>query len=399
MNLRGVGIGAVIVLLAAACGSPGQGGTGGGVGGGAAGGGVGGGATGGGVGGGTGGAGGAGGGAGGGTAGSTVTFSYHPLWSGVTKVTVIGGFGLATDWSAGNPLLTLVDDGAGNFTGTTMLPAGSYPYLFVATGDAEGALNFKHLVIDPGNPAAAICPAQSPAFAQNDHNPCSTLTVPQLAAAPTFRLKGKVLYDGAPVAGYLVEVERDEVAQHHFFANRVTTAANGVFSFPIALGSYRVQVLAPSFQLKSDEQRDPLALQAVRRLISSRLTIAGAEISLPGVEASNHDYALMRPNDGGTFSLPMTFSYTMLPGAATGQVAIYGTGNDGGAPSIGDPWFTSPNKTPTQALWDGGFTTAKANEPWARAGERYFWGTEHDLNTDAGVSWVGQSMVFPFRVQ
>ena len=129
-----------------------------------------------------------------------------------------------------------------------------------------------------------------------------------------------------------------------------------------------------------------------------RLT-AAANVPLPNLEASDHDYALMGPHDGGTFGLPISFIYTMLPGASAAHAAVYGTGNDGGAPNIGDPWFASPNNTQTQALWDGGFPTAQANEPVARPGERYFWGTEHTFNTDAGVTWQGQSMVFPFRVQ
>jgi hypothetical protein len=49
--------------------------------------------------------------------------------------------------------------------------------------------------------------------------------------------------------------------------------------------------------------------------------------------------------------------------------------------------------------FDGGFNTNKANEPAVRNGERYFWGIENAARSDAGLSWTGQSMVFPITWQ
>ena len=166
----------------------------------------------------------------------------------------------------------------------------------------------------------------------------------------------------------------------------------------MAPGGYRVQVQHATMLTKSDEQRDPFLLQAMKRLISTRIQVASADLVLGTVETSNHAYGQMSPNDAGTFSRPMIFTYTMLPGATLAHASVYGTANDGGSPNIGDPWFNSPNNTSTQASWDGGFTTAMANEAFARPNERYFWGTNHDFPTDAGISWSGQSMVLPFHV-
>ena len=187
--------------------------------------------------------------------------------------------------------------------------------------------------------------------------------------------------------------------QHHYFADRLTTGSDGRFSFNAASGMYRVQSQHPTFLSLSDEERDPLVLQAMRRCLSGRVNVRNADLTLGAVEMSNHAYSSMSPNDAGTFSLPLNLKFTALAGASHQQASVYGTGMDGGAPSVGDPWFNSPNASDTHVLWDGGFNTNKANEPAARPGERYFWGTWHDFPNDAGVTWTGQSMVLELKVQ
>ncbi|MBX7098125.1 MAG: hypothetical protein K1X89_10460, partial [Myxococcaceae bacterium] len=335
----------------------------------------------------------AGGGSGG---GSQVTFSYKPSWLGVTGVVVVGGFGQPNDWKPGNPFLTLSNNG-GTYTGTATLPDGTYPYLFYVTGDADASGITKRYVVDPGNKSAMACPAQSPTTNGNPDNPCSMLTVPQVIA-PTRAVSGRVLFDGAPVAGYLVVLERDEVGQHHYFADRLTTGSDGRFTFQAAAGMYRVQSQHPTFLSLSDEERNPLVLQAMRRSLTGRVTVRNADVTLGSVEMSNHVYAAMSPNDAGTFTLPIDLQFPTLPGAKAQQASVYGTGNDGGAPGIGDPWFNSHNTLATHALWDGGFNTSKANEPVARPGERYFWGTWYDFPNDAGITWTAQSMVLKLKV-
>src|SRR5450755_4121323 len=91
--------------------------------------------------------------------GGGTSFAYHPGWSGVTEVDVIGGFGQSNDWDPNHPYLVLTDDGTGNYTGNAALPAGTYPYLFHVIGDAaSNQSNFDRYTIDPLNTAVLACP-------------------------------------------------------------------------------------------------------------------------------------------------------------------------------------------------------------------------------------------------
>lgn len=309
-------------------------------------------------------------------------------------MTVVGGFHMTTDWSS--PLLSLADDGTGTFRGSIALPDGTYPYLFVVTGDASTTRPLKRFVVDPRNPDAAICPSGSPTVASQPTNPCSTLTVPVPATAPPRHLlTGTVTTDDAGVSGYLVVVERLEPGMHHFFADRTTTDG-GSYAFEVAPGNWRLQVLHPTFLTLNDAQRDPFVHQAQRRAISSKVTVGGP-FQFPPVEMAFHQYGHMSPWDGGWVSLPLEFHFERAPWAIGAHVSVYGTGNDGGAGGIGDPWFASKNTDGGVAVFDGGFTTAQANEPSVHLGERYFWGTGQlsAARGDAGVTWSTESMVFP----
>src|SRR5207248_2067042 len=145
-----------------------------------------------------------------------------------------------------------------------------YPYLFLVHGDADGAANTRRYVIDPSNPSFVACPMGSPSFNTNNMNPCGQVTVPVVGGpAPTYAVSGHVNVDGAGAMGWLVVLERDEPApSHHFFADRVTTDATGAFSLRAAAGAWRLQAWHPTFLTKNDAQRNPLTLQAQRRLIS-----------------------------------------------------------------------------------------------------------------------------------
>lgn len=321
----------------------------------------------------------------------SVSFSYTPQWKGVTAVSVYGGFGQGTDWTA--PLLSLTDDGTGTFKGATTLSAGQYLYVFKVVGDEEAgaqAAKYSRFAIDPTDSAYAPCPMESPTFDKNAPNPCSQLTVPQTAPPSLVHVHGLVVSDGAPIAGYLVELERQENASHHFFVNRVTTKNDGAFDILAAPGMYRVQVLHPTFLTMTDEDRDPKTLAAVRRNTSSNFPIASGTVLVPSSEVAFHTYGSFSPVDSGT--LPTAFAFDT--GGVTTHLDVYGTGMDGGAPTIGDPWFTSAPTTSGGAMFDGGFNTNKANQPSVALGQRYFWGVEEDIATDAGVSWTAQSMVF-----
>jgi len=320
----------------------------------------------------------------------SVTFSYTPQWGTVTAVSVLGAFNQTTDWTA--PFLALTNDGTGTFKGTTMLPPGNYLYVFKVIGDdaATNGTKYSRFAIDPQDTAFLPCPMASPTFDANNPNPCSSLTVPQVAAPPLEHVTGVIVSDGAPIADYLVEIERDESTSHHFFVNRVTTKSDGKFDLVAAAGQYRLQILTPTFLNENDDQRNPTALAALRRDISSSFPIATSAVVIPNAEMAFHDYAAFNPVSGMS-TLPTSFAF----GAdAPAHVDVYGTAMDGGAAVIGDPWFTSPLSGAKTATFDGGFNTQQANQTSVALGERYFWGIEENIATDAGVTWTAQSMVF-----
>ncbi len=327
---------------------------------------------------------------------STVNFAYTPEWSGATAVAVVGGFNTGTDWMPMSPLVTLAPDGHGGFKGTAQLPNGTYPYVYLVTGDvaASKPTTFVRYVMDPQNPDFVACPMASPTFDKNAVNPCSQLTVPQPATPALNHLKGTVTYDGAAKSGYLVLLERNEPTYHHFAVNRTDTASDGTFDCVMAPGKYRVQVLYPTFLSQTDAERDPLALQAQRREISGTQMIAAATTFEP-VDVANHDYDKYAPVEAGAQAIPVTFTYTLVPSATAASLALYGPGM-----SIGDPWYAAHPSTATSALFDGGFNTTKATTPSPEAGTSYWWGTSQlSGSADGGVVWTGESMVFPIVFQ
>ena len=333
-----------------------------------------------------------------GGSGASAMFRYVPAWSGVTAVTVIGAFGQATDWDPKQPFATLTKGADGAWTATANLPDGSYPYVFDVTGDeASNDPAFDRFAMDGAASAFLACPAASPTFSMNAPNPCSVLTVPQAAPEAVHHIKGLVTYDGAGVAGYLVQLDRDEAMSHHFFENHVVTAADGSFDLLTAAASVRLQVLHPTTYNKNDAQRDPVALAAFLRLISSSVAVS-ADVDITAAEVAYHDYTKNLPT--GMSTLPTTFKITLTAGSTKARADVYGSAQ-ANFKSIGDPWFTSPFGTTTSVVFDGTFNTKKATEMVVKAGEKYFWGTSQ-LGAAAppgGVQWTGESMVLPILWQ
>jgi hypothetical protein len=325
---------------------------------------------------------------------AVTTFRYVPAWTGVTAVTVIGGFGKATDWDPKQPFATLTKGADGAWTATASLPDGSYPYVFDVTGDdASNDPAFDRYAMDGAASAFVACPAASPTFNMNSPNPCSQLTVPQAAPEAVHHLKGLVTYDGVGIGGYLVQLDRDEAMSHHFFENHTVTAADGSFDLVSAAASVRLQVLHPTTYNKNDAQRDPVALAAFLRLISSSVAITG-DVDLGAAEVAYHDYAKNLPT--GMATLPTTFKITLTAGTTKARADVYGSAQ-ANFKSIGDPWFASPFGTTTSVAFDGAFNTAKAGEMAVKPGEKYFWGTTQRgaAAPAGGVQWDGESMVLP----
>jgi hypothetical protein len=326
---------------------------------------------------------------------TTVTFSYRPSWKGVATVEVLGAFGTATDWT--QAFATLVNDGTGTFKAVSpALASGHYLYIFRVTGDEAGPAGktdkLVRYAIDPSLSAFAACPMASPTFAKDAPNPCSDLAVPQTAAAPTFHQKGVVQSAGVPIGGYLVEIERNETSSHHQFADRTTTAADGTFDLSVAAGTYRFQVLHPTYYAMTDAQRtSPETLAAVRRTISSSAVVSTDRV-FNAAEVAFDSYAAMTPR--GDTTLPTTFTFA-VPAGTKARAAVYGPG-----PEIGDPWWTAPFGLGTTDDFDGGFNTDKAPEAGLKPDASYSWGTEETYAMPAdggGVSWTAQSMVFPVQ--
>ena len=319
-----------------------------------------------------------------------VTFHYRPSWSGVTAVSVVGGFGTATDWMVSQPLVTLADDGSGTFSGSVALPAGQYPYVFRVVGDAQAATpaTATRFAIDPRNPMFVACPMESPTFAKDAPNPCSQLSVPALAPAALQHVTGVVTASGSPAPGYLVLLERDEPSSHHFFADRVTVGADGAFDLTAAVGRYRLQVLHPTYLATTDKKRDPLKEKALRRAISGPIDLS-ADVATKAPDMAYGEYDKFAPI--GAQTLPTHFTFGTNAGAAT-RLDVYSGGMAG---VIGDPWFASKMPvTAGAADFDGTFDTAKAMDPTAKPGTEYFWGTEEPVMA-GGLTWTAQTMVFP----
>jgi hypothetical protein len=329
-----------------------------------------------------------------GGSGEAAMFRYVPAWSGVTAVTVIGGFGQATDWDPKQPFATLTKGADGAWTAPAGLPDGIYPYLFQVTGDdAAASPAFNRYAMDGASSAFVACPAPAPTYSMTNSNPCSQLTVPPPAAVAVHHVKGVVTFDGAGVAGYLVQLDRDEAMSHHFFENRTVTAADGSFDLLTAAASVRLQVLHPTFLSKNDAQRDPPALAALLRVVSSSVPISG-DLAVSPVEVAYHDYDKNLPV--GAATLPTTFQITVIPGYKQARASVYGSAQ-ANFKSIGDPWFSSDYGATTAVAFDGAFDTKKASEVKVKNGEKYFWGTwqRGPAAPPGGVQWEGESMVLP----
>jgi hypothetical protein len=324
----------------------------------------------------------------------TVTFAYRPQWSGVTKVEVVGGFGLASDWSKTQSLVTLAA-AAGTYSGTASLPPGTYLYVFRVTGDAQAAPTTSvRYALDPLETNYAPCPTQSPTYSKVDPNPCSQIIVTASggpAPASPVHVKGTIAVDGAPASTWMVWLEREEPKSHHYFVNRVTVGSDGSFDLIGSAGSYRLQVQYPTLLSATDLERDPTQLPALRRAISAAFTLTTGDVTVVTPDLAFHAYAQFAPTgDGGTLPTQFTFD-----NGTDAKLDVYGGPGDGGVVNIGDPWFASGTANDGGAVFGGAFNTAQATEDAAAPGTRYMWGTEEPFGADASVAWTKQTMVFP----
>ena len=324
----------------------------------------------------------------------TVTFAYAPQWSGVTKVEVVGGFNMASDWSKTESLVTLTASGS-TFSGTASLPPGTYLYVFRVTGDTQSVpTGTARYTLDPLDTSFAPCPTQSPTYSKVDPNPCSQIAVTASggpAPAAPVHVKGTLTLDGAPASSWMVWLEREEPKSHHYFVNRVTVGSDGSFDLVGSAGSYRLQVQYPTLLSATDLERDPLQLPALRRAISAAFPLATSAVTVVTPDLGFHAYAAFAPTvDGGTLPTQFTFD-----NGTEARLDVYGALSDGGVVNIGDPWFSSAKANDGGAVFGGSFNTAQAMEDAAAPATRYMWGTEEPFGADSGVAWTKQTLVFP----
>jgi hypothetical protein len=310
---------------------------------------------------------------------------------------VIGGFGQGSgvDWVT--PIATLTMGSDGSFTGSAMVPAGMYPYLFHVVGDnaaGSGSATYARYSLDPTVAEYEACPSGSPT-AGADPNPCSLVTVPQDNPEPMFKVKGTVTLGGSDAAKYLVVLERDEASSHHFFVNRVATGASGTYTFSVAAGTYRVQVQWPSYEAMKDSQVNPSKADTVRRSISAAFPVS-ATVQVSNADVTPPDYATFGPS-GSASPLPTTFTF---PAVATTKLDVYGPGAE-----IGDPWYAGSATGSGSASFDGTFNTQQAGSDAVDPSKTYSWGIEWTPSnvevgsggsgSDNGAKWTAQSLVYP----
>jgi hypothetical protein len=328
-----------------------------------------------------------------------VTFTYTPGWAGVQQVYLYGAFGTSTDWTS--PYLTLTANGS-SYSGSAMLPAGTYTYLFETIGDDAAATGktatHPQYTLDPAQTGYAACPSAAPTYqaAATPPNPCSQMTVPQGAAPTLYTISGKVDQSGNAAGSYLVVLERNEEAStpsvHHYFANRATTATDGTYSLSVATGHYQVDIEYPGYEATLDSQLDPLTAGTFRRDVSSAFDVTAAQ-AIPTVDMAYAGYATLAPT-GTVSEAPSATTFT-FPATVAAKLDIYGNGTE-----IGDPWYAATGTTTTgSAAFTGGvFNTKQAGSAMGQpptAATKYWWGLELPLAASGGVAFTQQTMVMP----
>jgi hypothetical protein len=320
-----------------------------------------------------------------------VSFCYRPQWAGVTSVDVYGGFtGTASDWKTS--FLSLKDDGSGTFTGTTSLANGTYPYMFRTGGSADNLVTTTHYFLDQYNPAFVPPPAGAPL-----QRTVSSVTVPQPAPAPVAHVKGTVLFNGQPQSCYSVDIEAGElvsggkVISEHTTANYMESGADGAFDFPVAsTGPYGIIVRFPFLLSGADAGYPVASMTPSVGYARTNVTLTGADGVLDPLDIAYPaaDYAALSPT-GGTATLPVTFTFTVVPGAAAASVAVIGTDIPGN-----DPAYWSSYGTTTSLQWNG---MLGGTQGTVKLGTTYYWGTwqRRDSAVDGGTTWAEESLLFP----
>jgi hypothetical protein len=314
----------------------------------------------------------------------SATFCYRPQWPGVTSVSVLGGFGQATDWTT--PLTSLTEQGNGTWSATVPLANGSYPYIFQVKGGADGVIGATGTyAIDQLNPSFVPQPAKSPYPRSN-----SQLTVPQVAAT-IYHLTGAVQLNAEAQPCFIAVIDvgellnGDMVLSEHGTANYVEVGADGTFDVPMANGPAELNIKYP-FGL-STTYPNPMTTPATGN-VRAEATIAGADMALATTDVTyaTSAYAAMTPPPSSTEAEPVAFSWTLISGAASSYMSITATDIAGN-----DPAYTSGSGgSATTNSWDGKMN----NGDMAVSGTTYYWATWQKK----GI-WNSESLEFAITYQ
>jgi hypothetical protein len=322
------------------------------------------------------------------------SFCFRPRWAGATKVEVyLSKTGQQSDWSS--PFTTLTSDSSGMFSGSASLPNGSYPYVFRVYGSADGLVKDGIYLEDPENPNFQKYLPGGPTGTRS----LSVITIPQSTTPfPTYQVTGELTYQGAPQPCYSVDLEIGElddggtVLSEHGTGNYTETQSDGTYSFTVANGPIGITIRYP-FGL-SGSYPNPLTTPSLGTT-RTNTAVAGADLAMPTADIAYPlaDYAAMMPAPGATSALPVTFQFTLIPGASLAKVSVTSTNVAGD-----DPSFWSAASSATSVTWDGGFGGGDAGKG-AEAGTTYYWGTWPWPAADAAApAWVSESLLFPIEI-
>ncbi len=247
-------------------------------------------------------------------------FCFRPQWAGVTSVDVYFG-PPATSFNS-YTMVALTADSSGTWTGKgTSLASGTYAYLFHVVGSTNNVIaKTGEWLLDQEAAEFTSAPPNAPIGRS-----FPVASVPQPTTPPTLHhVTGTVVYAGAPQPCYALSLDVGEiladgggVVSEHGTANYTQTGVDGTFDFPVTDGQVGVGVRFP-FLLSGLDAGYPngLSMPSVG-IARTTVEVTGADLHLDPADVSYpaSDYALMSPTNGVTQTLPVTFTFSLIPGS------------------------------------------------------------------------------------
>jgi len=324
-------------------------------------------------------------------------FCFRPQWAGATQVQVY--FGPPTTSFNSYTMVSLSADGSGTWTGkATSVATGTYSYLFHVMGSTDNVIDRNgEWLLDQEAAQFTSGPPNAPIGRS-----FPVMSIPQPTTLPTFHhVTGTVVYGGAPQSCYQLSLDVGEilgdggagVISEHGTANYMETDSTGKFDFAVTDGQVGIGIRYP-FLLSGLDAGYPNGLSTPSVGIArTTVEVSGADLPLDPADVSYPEsaYAAMSPTNGATQTLPVTFTFSLVPGSVETYVSVTSTNTAGD-----DPAYASTPGTATSVMWDGTF----GKDASAAVNTTYWWGAwQHRQLSDAGTMWVDESMLFPLPLQ